>query len=112
MRRSVALLRLFGQHGVDHCDKLGRQIVNWGRSDTVRVLDVINPLDNREPGLVDIEDLRLPVTMARVDYFPKWFWTRTFFPSRWSRISPLRAMMPWRPRAMSVLRIFSYAGVP
>jgi hypothetical protein len=52
--------------------KLGRQIVNWGRSDTLRVIDVINPLDNREPGLVDIEDLRLPVTMARVDYYPKW----------------------------------------
>ena len=52
--------------------KVGRQIVNWGRSDTVRVLDVLNPLDNREPGLVDIEDLRLPVTMARVDYYPKW----------------------------------------
>jgi hypothetical protein len=52
--------------------KLGRQIVNWGRSDTLRVLDVLNPLDNREPGLVDIEDLRLPVTMARVDYFPRW----------------------------------------
>ncbi len=52
--------------------KLGRQIVNWGRSDTLRVLDVLNPLDNREPGVVDIENLRLPVTMARVDYFPKW----------------------------------------
>ena len=52
--------------------KLGRQIVNWGRSDTVRVLDVINPLDNREPGLIDIEDLRLPLTMARVDYYPRW----------------------------------------
>jgi hypothetical protein len=51
--------------------KVGRQIVNWGRSDTLRVLDVINPLDNREPGLVDIEDLRLPVTMARVDYYPR-----------------------------------------
>ena len=47
--------------------KLGRQIVNWGRSDTVRVLDVLNPLDNREPGLVDIEDLRRPVMMVRVD---------------------------------------------
>lgn len=52
--------------------KLGRQIVNWGRSDTLQVLDVLNPLDNREPGLVDIDDLRLPVTMARVDYYPKW----------------------------------------
>jgi hypothetical protein len=50
--------------------KLGRQIVNWGRSDTLRVVDIINPLDNREPGLVDIEDLRRAVGMARVDYYP------------------------------------------
>ena len=61
-----------GRLGANLDFKLGRQIVNWGRSDTVRVLDVLNPLDNREPGLVDIEDLRLPVTMARVDYFPQW----------------------------------------
>lgn len=51
-----------------HLDvKLGRQVVNWGRSDTLRVTDVINALNNREPGIVDIEDLRLPSTMARVD---------------------------------------------
>ncbi len=49
--------------------KLGRQIVVWGKSDNLRVTDVLNPLDNREPGLVDIEDLRLPVAMARIDYY-------------------------------------------
>ena len=49
--------------------KLGRQVVVWGRSDTIRVTDVLNPLDNRRPGMVDIEDLRLPVTMAKFDYF-------------------------------------------
>ena len=53
--------------------KLGRQIVVWGKADTIRVTDVLNPLDNREPGLVDIEDLRLPVTMTKLDYyFGKW----------------------------------------
>jgi len=49
--------------------KLGRQVVVWGRSDTIRVTDVLNPLDNRRPGMIDIEDLRLPVTMAKFDYF-------------------------------------------
>lgn len=49
--------------------KFGRQVVNWGRSDTLRVLDVLNPLDNREPGLVDLEDLRRPLSMVRVDYY-------------------------------------------
>ncbi len=49
--------------------KVGRQVINWGRSDTLRILDILNPLDNREPGRVDIEDLRRPVTMARLDYY-------------------------------------------
>ncbi len=48
--------------------KVGRQIVVWGGADYIRVVDVLNPLDNREPGLVDLEDLRLPVTMSRLDY--------------------------------------------
>ena len=49
--------------------KIGRQIVVWARSDNTRVTDVLTPLDNREPGMVDIEDLRLPVTMTRLDYY-------------------------------------------
>lgn len=49
--------------------KIGRQIVVWGKSDNIRVTDVLNPLDNREPGLTDIEDLRLPVFMAKADYY-------------------------------------------
>jgi hypothetical protein len=49
--------------------KVGRQVVNWGRSDSLRVLDVLNPLDNREPGLTDIEDIRRPTTMLKADYY-------------------------------------------
>jgi len=49
--------------------KIGRQVVVWGRSDTIRVTDILNPIDNRTPGMVDIEDLRLPVAMAKFDYF-------------------------------------------
>ena len=53
--------------------KVGRQIVVWGKSDSIRVVDVLNPLDFREPGMVDIEDLRLPVTMFKADYyFDQW----------------------------------------
>jgi hypothetical protein len=48
--------------------RFGRQIVNWSKADNSRVLDVLNPLDFREPGMVDIEDLRLPVVMTRLDY--------------------------------------------
>lgn len=49
--------------------KFGRQIVVWGKSDTIRVTDILNPLDNREPGLTDLEDLRLPLTMTKLDYY-------------------------------------------
>ena len=49
--------------------KVGRQVVVWGKSDNIRVTDLLNPLDRREPGMVDIRYLRLPVTMTRVDYY-------------------------------------------
>ncbi len=49
--------------------KFGRQVVIWGKSDSIRITDVINPLDNREPGMVDIEDLRLSELMTRFDYY-------------------------------------------
>ncbi len=49
--------------------KIGRQIVVWGKSDSIRITDVINPLDNRTPAMTDIEDLRLSVGMAKFDYY-------------------------------------------
>lgn len=52
---------------------IGRQIVVWGKSDNLRVTDIINPMDNRQPGMVDIKDLRLPLTMARL-YHPIGDW--------------------------------------
>ncbi|MBF0171061.1 MAG: hypothetical protein HQK87_08240 [Nitrospinae bacterium] len=60
---------------------VGRQIVVWGTSDTLRVVDVVNPLDNRAPGMTDIEDLRLPVGMARLDgYSGDWRLTALYIP--------------------------------
>jgi len=57
--------------------KIGRQVVNWGRSDSLRVLDVLNPLDNRTPGRADIEDLRWAVGMAKLDWYIGNHWTVT-----------------------------------
>ncbi len=70
--------------------KLGRQIVNWGRSDTLRVLDVLNPVDNREPGLLDLVDLRLPITMAKLSYYPhpRWSVTGIYIPEIRFSIDP------------------------
>jgi hypothetical protein len=51
----------------------GRQIVAWGASETFRIVDVINPIDNREFGMVDIEDLRIPVVLTQLNYYVgKW----------------------------------------
>ena len=60
---------ILGSLGSDVDLKIGRQIVVWGKSDSIRVTDVINPLDNRLPGMTDIEDLRLSVGMAKLDYY-------------------------------------------
>jgi hypothetical protein len=49
--------------------KLGRQVVVWGKSDSIRITDILNPLDNRTPGLVDIKNLRLGRTMSKLDYY-------------------------------------------
>ncbi|MEN8189350.1 MAG: DUF1302 family protein [Thermodesulfobacteriota bacterium] len=49
--------------------KIGRQVVVWGKSDNIRVTDVLNPLDNRIPGMVDIKNRRLPVAMTKLDYY-------------------------------------------
>ncbi len=49
--------------------KIGRQIVVWGPLFNIRVTDVLNPLDLRLPGLTDLDVLRLPVTMLKLDYF-------------------------------------------
>ncbi|TNF33307.1 MAG: DUF1302 family protein [Gammaproteobacteria bacterium] len=71
--------------------KIGRQIVNWGRSDNLRVLDILNPLDNREPGLTDIEDIRLPVGMIKADaYRDEWTASLIAIPEvRFSKNPPL-----------------------
>ncbi len=51
----------------------GRQIAVWGKSDFFRVVDLFNPIDNRERGLDDIEFKRLPLWMTKLDsYFAPW----------------------------------------
>ena len=61
-------LYLSGEVAKDVELTVGRQTIVWGTSDNLRVVDIINPLDRRELGMVDIEDVRLPLAMARMDY--------------------------------------------
>ena len=49
--------------------RIGSQIVAWGTADSLRVIDVLNPTDNREYGMTDLEDVRIPLPMTRLDYY-------------------------------------------
>ncbi len=48
---------------------IGRQIVAFGEGDALSPLDVVNPRDNREPGLADLDDIRLAVLATRLAVF-------------------------------------------
>lgn len=70
--------------------KFGRQIIAWGNSENVRVVDILNPLDLRELGMTDISDLRLPVTAAKIDYYTgKWNLSLIAIPEiRFNKVPP------------------------
>jgi hypothetical protein len=87
----IGELFIQGQIGDDLDLKIGRQIVVWGKSDAIRVTDILNPIDMREPGLTDIRDLRLPVTMAKLDYyFGAWNLSAIAIPEiRFNKLPPL-----------------------
>ncbi|MDH5325125.1 MAG: hypothetical protein OEZ68_12545 [Gammaproteobacteria bacterium] len=48
--------------------KTGRQIVAWGQSDFTQILDQTNPRDVREFGLVEAEDIRIPVAATKLNF--------------------------------------------
>jgi len=59
--------------------KAGRQIIAWGDSDYARVTDVINPRDLSQPGLIDLEDARLPLSAIRLSaFFDQWSFDLAF----------------------------------
>ena len=53
----------------DYMVKLGRQQVVWGRTDGLRLLDVVNPFDFREFLLDDFADSRIPLWMLNMEYY-------------------------------------------
>jgi hypothetical protein len=86
--------------------KIGRQIVVWGKSDSIRVTDIINPLDNRLPGITDIEDLRLSVGMAKFDYyFKRWNLSAMIIPE-----NRIMEEAPARSEFFAVDNIFQVPG--
>jgi hypothetical protein len=51
----------------DHLLTLGKQQIVWGKSDGLKLLDVVNPQSFREFVLEDFEDSRIPLWMANVE---------------------------------------------
>ena len=71
----IALKELYidGKLSNKYSVKLGRQVVVFGESDYARILDLINPRDLTQPGLISIEDARMPVSIIRLSAdFNKW----------------------------------------
>lgn len=67
----------------------GRLIESFGTSETLRVVDLLFPIDNREPGAADFDDLLLPVAQLRVDAsFAGWEGTAVAFLERRFTVSP------------------------
>jgi hypothetical protein len=56
----------------DFMFRVGKQIVAWGETDGFRLMDQINPLDQRR-GFADVEfeTTITPIWLVRADYYPK-----------------------------------------
>ncbi len=52
--------------------KAGRQIISWGESNYARLHDFINPRDMTRPGLMELEDSRMPITALRLTADTDW----------------------------------------
>ena len=102
---------------------LGRQTVAWGEGDFFSLLDATNPRDLREPGLSDLDDVRLPVLATRVTYFADWGRLEVFVthetnqgerPPPLSEYSPFRSILGQDPALGALLetRTLEYADSP
>ncbi|MFH1148230.1 MAG: DUF1302 family protein [Pseudomonadota bacterium] len=49
--------------------RVGNQIVRWGKTDEISPVDNVNPQDLRQALTLKLEDRKLPVFMARLQYF-------------------------------------------
>jgi len=50
--------------------RLGQQQIVWGKTDGLRMLDIVNPLDMREFILDDFLDSRIGLAAARLNWYP------------------------------------------
>ena len=66
----ASVRELYADVFLDNVDaRLGKQFVVWGVLEGVRITDEINPMDFRELILPDLLDYRIPLWMAKLDYY-------------------------------------------
>jgi len=66
----AAIRELYADMFLGNVDvRLGKQFVVWGVLEGVRITDEINPMDFRELILPDLLDYRIPLWMAKIDYY-------------------------------------------
>lgn len=70
--KGLDLKELFLDMHYDKIDvRLGRQFVVWGVLEGVRVVDEVQPMDFRELIMPELLDYRIPLWMAKIDYYRK-----------------------------------------
>ncbi len=107
--------------------RLGRQYVTWGKLDDFTLLDIINPQYFREFILLDKQERKNPILMAKLDYyhgdyyfegiFIPWFEPNEidFFDSKWALFGYIRKRTlksttdPLVKQAMDNMRIKTYS---
>jgi len=54
--------------------RAGKQQIGWGESDGIRLMDVVNPTDNRRDALfydtIGFEEVRIPKWLLRLEFYP------------------------------------------
>ncbi len=69
-RTATQLKEAYLLYGGDDFDlRLGQQQIVWGKTEGLRMLDLINPLDMREFMLDDFLDSRIGLVAARLNYY-------------------------------------------
>lgn len=69
--------------------KVGRQLVPWGMSDFFQITDRVNPRNETELGLIDLDESRLPVFATRFSYVDNWQFDLVWvYEKRSSRLAP------------------------
>ncbi len=73
--------------------RIGRQIIPWGKSDGVYMLDVINPFNLRNPTIFEEENFKIPVYAANLNWQPtidsnlQVLYIPQYFPNVWGGIN-------------------------